>query len=104
MSTPIKTISYTASNARKNFYGLVREAAVGAQAYEIHLQGCEPVIMMSKEEFEGWLETMDILSNPEEAQSLREAIADTDEKTIPFDEVLKQLGIEDEVRTEKKSD
>ena len=103
MSSPIKTVHYTASAARKNFYGMVRDAASGAQAYEISLQGSDPVIMMSKDEFEGWLETMDILSNPVEAQSIREALADPDKETIPFDEVLEELGIKDEVRTGKKS-
>jgi antitoxin YefM len=41
-------------------------------------QGKEPVVMMAASEFEGWMETVHLLSSPRNAQRLLESIADAD--------------------------
>jgi len=41
---------HTASQARKDFYNLVRKAGKGLATFEITLQGSEPAILMSKAE------------------------------------------------------
>ncbi|HYF08561.1 MAG TPA: type II toxin-antitoxin system Phd/YefM family antitoxin [Acetobacteraceae bacterium] len=39
-------------------------------------QGAKPVVMVSLEEWEGWMETLHLLSNPRNAESLMRSMAD----------------------------
>lgn len=80
-----------ASTARQNLYTLIRSAAAGLRTYEITLRGVKPVILMSKEELEGWLETLDVMSNPEEVKAIREG--KKSRKTISHRAMKKLLGI-----------
>ena len=66
-------ISYTASEARENLYRLIASAAKGLNSYEIKLRGKPSVVLISKDEVESWLETLDILSNPSEIKAIRAA-------------------------------
>lgn len=88
--------SVTASKARSDFYNLVRSAGKGLRAYEISLRGSEPVIMMSKEELESWMETLDVMSNPEEVEAIE--AGRKDKKSYSHKQVVKELGLEDEVK------
>ena len=90
----MNTTTYTASEARSNLYKLIREASKGLKAFEIRLRGSDPVVLISKEELEGWLETMDILSNPDEAEAIRKA--KKEKKTISHKQLLKKLGLQNE--------
>ena len=80
-----------ASTARQNLYSLIRSAAAGLRTYEITLRGTKPVVLMSKEELDGWLETLDIMSNPEEVRAIR--IAKKQKKNIPLEKLLKDLNL-----------
>ena len=86
--------TYTASEARKKLYSLIKKAGDGSQTIEIKLRGSDPVVLMSKEEFEGWIETLDIMSSPEEVKAIREAKAD--KRTISHTKLLHLIGIPDE--------
>ncbi len=86
------TTTVTASEARQNLYSLIREASKGFRAFEIKLRGTNPVILMSKEELEGWLETLDIMASPEEAGAIKEARGA--KKTISHKEMKKLLGLQ----------
>lgn len=81
----------TASEARDNLYSLIRNAAKGVRAYEIKLRGVEPVVLVAKSEIENWMETLDILSNPEEIRAIRNA--KREKKLLKHSEILKNLGI-----------
>jgi len=81
--------SFTASQARSDFYNLVKSASKGLEAFEITLRGSEPVVMLNKAEFESWMETIDILNNPVEVDNIKKARAS--KKTITHKEILKQL-------------
>jgi len=85
------TITLTASDARENLYQLIKKASKGVQVFEINLRGSKPVILMSKSELESWEETVDILSNPEEARALRQAMKET--KTYSEEQMKRMLGI-----------
>ena len=85
------TVILTASDARENLYKLIKKAAKGMQAFEISLRGSEPVVLMSKAELEGWQETLDILSDPEEAEALRKARKET--KLYSEKEIKRMLGL-----------
>ena len=62
---------HTASEARENLFDLLHSAGTGAVAHQINLRNVASVVMISKEELEGWLETLDIMSNPEEVEAIR---------------------------------
>ncbi len=86
------TITYTASEARKNLYDLVKSASKGLKTYEITLRGSEEsVILMSKAELEAWQETLDILASREEIQAVRQA--KKEKKTVSHQNLLKALGL-----------
>jgi len=87
----IKT--YTASQARSDLYNLIRSAGKGLQSYEITLKNSDPVILISKSELESWMETLDILSNPEEVEAIREGMKS--KKRISFKDALKELGLDE---------
>ena len=87
----INISTLTASEARQDLYNLIRKASKGPRAYEIKLRGVDSVILISKEELEGWLETLDILSNPEEMKAIEEG--KKCKKLIPFEEITKDLGL-----------
>lgn len=88
---PPRPKTLTVSDARANLYEVVKEAGQGLINYEITQKSGQSVVLMSKEEYEGLLETMDILSNPEEAAAILES--DRDEKTYTHEEVLKELDL-----------
>lgn len=81
-----------ASTARQNLYTLIRSAAAGLRTYEITLRGVKPVVLMSKEELEGWLETLDIMSNPEEVRAIR--AARRQKKLYSHQEMLRAIGLD----------
>lgn len=84
-------ISLTASQARDKLYSLIRNAARGVRTYEIKLRGTEPVVLVAKSEIENWLETLDILSSPEEKRAIK--TAKKEKKLFTHAEVFKNLGI-----------
>jgi len=88
---PKKQTTYSPSDARKNLYWIVKDAGAGLTTYEITQKNGHSVVVMSKEEYDGWQETLDILSNPREASALLAAEKET--KTYSWDEMLKINGI-----------
>lgn len=88
----INLTSYTASEARKNLYQLIKSASKGLKAYEISLRGCaNPVVLVNKAELESWQETLDILENPKEVKVIRQA--KKEKKLLSHQEMLKSLGL-----------
>lgn len=81
----------TASEARENLYTLIRTVSGGLRSYEINLRGANPVVLISKSEIESWLETLDILSSPEEVKTIN---AGKKEKgLISHSNILKRLNL-----------
>ena len=83
---------FTASEARRHLYNLVRIAGKGLRSYEIQLRGSNPVVLMSKAELESWQETLDILSNPEEVRAIR--TARRQKKLYTHQEMLRAIGLD----------
>jgi PHD/YefM family antitoxin component YafN of YafNO toxin-antitoxin module len=81
----------TASEARDDLYSLIKTVSEGLRSYEIKLRGSDPVMLISKSELESWLETLDILSSPEEVKTVRSA--KKEKKLISQADVLKRLGL-----------
>lgn len=59
-------------------------------------EGHLPVIMMSQEDFEGWVETLEIMSDPQLMKDLRNYEKQKKAgtlKTIPWEKVKKKLRL-----------
>ncbi len=77
-----------ANIARANFYQMLDEAGEDMRQFTIVPRGKEPVIMMSVKEFEGWQETLEIMSNKKLVKEIHEAEKELDEgKGIPWEDV-----------------
>ena len=66
----------TATEARKNFYAVIDDAEHPGVAVAITHEGTPKVVVMSFEEYEGWQETMEIMSDSELDKELEEAVKD----------------------------
>lgn len=82
---------HTASEARENLFDLLRSAGTGAIAHQINLRSGASVVLISKEELEGWMETLDIMSSPEEVKSIQKF--NPNEKTVTHKQILKKYGL-----------
>jgi len=87
----MNTTSYTASDARQNLYSLIKSAASGLTAIEINLRSTEPVVMISKADYDSWLETLDVLSSPDEISAIRKGRKT--KKFITHAQIKKELGL-----------
>lgn len=79
-----------ASEARSNFYQILDEAGNNLRQFTISPRGKPPVVIMSAEEFEGWQETLEILSDKKLVASINRAMKSN--KTYSLDEVKKMLS------------
>lgn len=76
----------SATQARKNFFQLLKLAAVPGSSVTITVEGQSPVIVMSQEDFEGWQETMEIMSDPKLVKAIREGREDMDAgRVVPLE-------------------
>ncbi len=84
----------TATEARKNFYAVIDEAEHPGVAVAITHDGMPKVVVMSFEEYEGWMETMDIMSDPyldaDIAEGMRQMKAG---EVVDFEDVKKRLKL-----------
>jgi prevent-host-death family protein len=79
-----------ASEARTNFYQILEEAGSGLRQFTISHRNKPNVVIMSAEEFEGWQETLEIMSDKKLVKSIERARKST--KTYSQEEVDKMLG------------
>ena len=87
----MNTVTYQASEARKNWYNLIITAASGLRAIEINLRNVEPVVMLSKAEYESWLETLEVMMSPSEIKAVRRGREKR--KILSHEEMRKTLGL-----------
>jgi len=87
----MNTNIYNASDARQNLYTLIKTVANGLEPIEINLRNTQPVIMMSKADYDGWLETLDIMMSPSEIKTIR--AGQKNKKLYTPDQMKKILSI-----------
>ena len=81
----------TATQARKQFFQLLDLAEKPGTAITITREGHQPITMMSTDEFEGWLETLEIMSDPELVAAIKEGTEDMKAgRVIPWSEIKKK--------------
>ena len=64
-------VAIPASEARKNFYQLLQEVGGNMRQFTITLRGRAQAVLMSNEEFDSWLETLEVASDKKLVHSLR---------------------------------
>ena len=85
----------TATQARKDFFKLLKQAKAPGHFLSITMDGLPAVTMMSTDEFEGWQETLEIMADPVLRKDLDQAMQEMKNgtlKTVPWEEVKKELG------------
>lgn len=86
----VKTLPIT--QARNELPTLVNRAQKLMEEYVITVKGKPTARIMSQEQYESIIETMDILSDPELMESIRQGEKEIAEgKVIPWEEVEKEL-------------
>ena len=82
-----------ANVARANFYQMLDEAGEDMRQFTIVPRTKPPIILMSVAEFEGWQETLEIMSDKKLVASLKRAQKELKEgKGIPWEKAKKMLG------------
>lgn len=84
----------TASEARNGFFAMLKAIETPGVSVTITYEGHPKAVLMSVEDFEGWMETLDIMSNPEEAADIIKALRNEDnEETMTLEEFQKSLAL-----------
>ena len=84
----------TASEARNDFFSILKEVRTPGVSVTITYEGHPAGVLVSAEEFEGLMETLDIMADPEEAAEILDALHHKDtEKTVTLDELKNDLGL-----------
>ncbi|MFY9270844.1 MAG: type II toxin-antitoxin system Phd/YefM family antitoxin [Candidatus Manganitrophaceae bacterium] len=83
--------TYPLAEAKKHLSHLVKEAEEGYDRFIITKNGVEKVVLLSAEEYEGLIETLDILSNKEEREGIARAKQQVrQKKTISLEDFKKK--------------
>jgi antitoxin YefM len=86
----MKTI--TATEAKKRLLELIRDADESFERYFITRNSEPKAVLMSIDDYEGWLETLEILSSKGAVKEIRKARRELDAgKGIPFQKILGRL-------------
>ena len=79
----------TATTAKEQFLGLLRKSHDFGAKYTITHNGQPCAVLMSMEEYEGLLETLEILENKNLAKELLKSIKEADRgKTVSFEKAV----------------
>ena len=96
LSKRIEMEYVSATEARKDFFNFidrVKDAPFGAT---ITVSGRPEVVVMSKDEYDGWVETIEIISDPVLMGGIREGIKDIKEGRVhKWEDVKKELDLDD---------
>jgi len=76
------TKTIPATEARKSFFKLIEETDQPGRSVTITVGGKPRVVMMSAEDFEGWLETLEIMSDENLVKGIKEGLRDIKNKKL----------------------
>ena len=80
--------------AKKNLSAIINDVESKYDRFTITKNGLSKAVIMSSEEYEGLLETIDILSKREEREAIRKAKKEVKEKdAISLDEAKPRLAL-----------
>ncbi len=81
------TTYMTATDARKKFYTVIDAAGNAGMPVVITHDGVPKAVVLSFEEYEGWQETMEIMSDPELSGDILKGVKEMKTGKIPPDAV-----------------
>lgn len=82
----------SATEARRKWFDLLKQAGKPGVFIVVQHRDQPDVVMMSIDEFEGWMETMEILSDSKLMKDIQEGVAEKEAgETVPLEDVLKKL-------------
>ena len=85
---------------RKNLANVVNDVKAHYERYVVSKHGEPEAVLMSMDDYEGWLETLEIMSDKEAMEDIRQAEKDLKEgKFFTYEEVF---GKKTKKRTKKK--
>lgn len=87
-------IFISATEVRNNFFKILEKAKKSPFPIQITVKGIPEVVIMSKEEYDGWMATLETLSDTELMEAIRQGDKDIKAgryKTL--EEVEKELGL-----------
>lgn len=74
---------------RKNLASVVKDVKAHYERYVVSKRGEPEAVLMSMDDYEGWLETLEIMSDPEAMEDIRLAEKELKEgKVYDFEEVF----------------
>lgn len=81
-----------ATEAKKRLLEIIREADESFERYCITRNGEPKVVLMSIDDYEGWLETLEVMSSKEAVEEIKKARRELDAgKGIPLERILERL-------------
>ena len=88
----IKTIPL--AEAKQNLSSLIRDIDEKYDRYTITKNGVSKAVMLSSDEFDGLMETLDILNSKEERESIvRAKVQVRKQQTVSFKNIKKRYGL-----------
>ncbi len=88
----IKTIPL--AEAKKNLSSLIRDIDEKYDRYTITKNGVSKAVMLSRDEFDGLMETLDILTSKEERDAIARAKAQVKKRqTVSFKNIKNRYGL-----------
>lgn len=66
------------ADARANFSKLVESAVTTHERFEVTRNGDRVAVLLSADDYDSLMETLDVLSHPEEVEALREGLAEAE--------------------------
>ncbi|MDP3998502.1 MAG: type II toxin-antitoxin system Phd/YefM family antitoxin [bacterium] len=83
-----------ATDARNNFFDLLDKVKKSPYPINITVKGIPEAVIMSKEEFDGWIATIETLSDAELMKSIRQSEKDIEAgRYRDWEEIKKELGL-----------
>lgn len=84
----------SATTARSKLYELIDKVSDSGTSIGITKKGETKAVLMSRDEFESWQATMDVMSDPELVKGIREGLVDIEKgKVISWKDVKKKAGL-----------
>ncbi|HUK57340.1 MAG TPA: type II toxin-antitoxin system Phd/YefM family antitoxin [Nitrospiria bacterium] len=85
--------TYSLAEAKKHLSSLVREADEKYRRVVITRSGVEKAVLLSAEEYDGLIETLDVLSNRAERRAIARAKTQVRRgRTVSLEELKKKIG------------
>jgi antitoxin YefM len=86
------TISST--EARQNFAEVIDQVGNAGVRYTLTVNGRPKVVMLNADEYDSWMETIEIMSSPKLVKSIKQAGKEFKEgKYVTLDQLQAQLGL-----------